>query len=159
MPIPYIVVDSTAAIPISTQIVGQLLLLIATGELTSGEALPPVVELAKYLGVNHNTIAAIYDHLSKSGYLFAQRGKGTFVASTQAVEKITTYKQFLSFNSWCETELSNLLRNLISLLKFLGSLSCLSIHSSASSPERESIMCLGKFHREINFLLKLTIFF
>lgn len=94
MPITPIVVDATAAIPISAQIIGHLLLLIATGELVPGEVLPPVVELAKYLQVNHNTIAAVYDYLSKSDYLLAQRGKGTFVAHSRAVETITSYKQF-----------------------------------------------------------------
>lgn len=87
-----IIVDSQAPIAINAQIAEQIKMLIALGQLESGEALPTVTQLAKYLKVNHNTIAAVYNGLIESGYLVAQRGKGTFVARSQAVEKILTHR-------------------------------------------------------------------
>jgi DNA-binding transcriptional regulator YhcF (GntR family) len=87
-------VDPKAPITINAQIVEQIKLLIAIGELQAGEALPTVTQLAKHLGVNHNTIAAVYNDLIEAGYLVAQRGKGTFVAYTQVVQQILTHKDF-----------------------------------------------------------------
>ena len=97
MPVPDflpIVVNSSAPITINAQIAEQIKLLIAMGELHPGDALPTVTQLAKQVGVNHNTLAAVYNDLISSDYLIAQRGKGTFVANTQVVRNIITNKQF-----------------------------------------------------------------
>ena len=87
-----IVVDPGSPINIKAQIVGEVQLLIALNELRSGDTLPTVVELAKYLGVNHNTVAAVYNDLIESGYLIAQRGKGTFVSSNEIVKKSRSHQ-------------------------------------------------------------------
>jgi len=89
-----IVVDPQAPITINAQIAGQVKLLVAMGELQSGEYLPKVIELAKDLGVNHNTVAAAYNDLVESGYLVTQRGKGTFVAQTEAIQKSFSHQHF-----------------------------------------------------------------
>jgi DNA-binding transcriptional regulator YhcF (GntR family) len=97
MPVPDflpIVVNSSAPITINAQIAEQIKLLIAMGELQPGDALPTVTQLAKQVGVNHNTLAAVYNDLISSDYLIAQRGKGTFVANTQVVRNIINNKQF-----------------------------------------------------------------
>jgi DNA-binding transcriptional regulator YhcF (GntR family)/galactitol-specific phosphotransferase system IIB component len=102
MPAPVwfpIIVDTSAPITINAQIGEQIKLLIAIGELQPSDALPTVTQLAKYLGVNHNTIATVYNYLIESGYLIAQRGKGTFVANTQVVENLIIYKQFYNLLS------------------------------------------------------------
>ncbi|BAZ17615.1 GntR family transcriptional regulator [Calothrix sp. NIES-4071] len=88
-----IFINSSASITINAQITEQIKLLIAMGKLRSGDALPTVVQLAKHIGVNHNTIATVYNDLIESGYLVAQRGKGTFVANTQTVQDIITSKE------------------------------------------------------------------
>ena len=87
-----IVVDPGSPINIKAQIVGEIQLLIALNELRSGDTLPTVVELAKYLGVNHNTVAAVYNDLIESGYLIAQRGKGTFVTDNEIVKKSRSHQ-------------------------------------------------------------------
>lgn len=89
-----IIVNPEAPITINAQIAEQIKLLIAKGVLQPGDVLPTVTQLAKHLRVNHNTIATVYNHLTESGYLVAQRSKGTFVSSTQAVQDIITHKQF-----------------------------------------------------------------
>ncbi|MDJ0597021.1 MAG: GntR family transcriptional regulator [Pleurocapsa sp. MO_226.B13] len=93
MPNPPIVVKSSEPINIKAQIAGQIQLLIAKNELQSGDTLPTVVELAKHLGVNHNTVAAVYNDLIESGYLIAQRGKGTFVAENEIVKKSRSHQR------------------------------------------------------------------
>lgn len=87
-----IVVDPSSPINIKAQIAGQVQLLIALNKLKSGDTLPTVVDFAKYLGVNHNTVAAVYNDLIESGYLIAQRGKGTFVTDNEIVKKSRSHQ-------------------------------------------------------------------
>ena len=78
-------IDEKSPIPINVQIAEQIKLLIATKNLKPGDPLPTVTQLAKFLGLNHNTIASVYTDLIKADYLVAQRGKGTFVAQGEAI--------------------------------------------------------------------------
>lgn len=89
-----ITVNSQAPIQINAQIIEQIKLLIAGGKLMPGDALPTVIQLADYLQVNHNTVAAVYNYLIESGYLVAQRGRGTFVANTEVVQKLLSHQYF-----------------------------------------------------------------
>ncbi|MEG3839042.1 GntR family transcriptional regulator [Microcoleus sp. herbarium14] len=92
--LPPIVVDSAAPLTISAQITEQIKLLIIRGNLKPNQPLPPVVHLAKHLGVNHNTVALVYNELINSGYLIGHRGKGTFIADSQSVQQIIARKSF-----------------------------------------------------------------
>ena len=87
-----IVVNPSSPINIKAQIIGQVQLLIALNELRSSDTLPTVVDFAKHLGVNHNTVAAVYNDLIESGYLIAQRGKGTFVTDNEIVKKSRSHQ-------------------------------------------------------------------
>lgn len=89
-----ITVNSQAPIQINAQIIEQIKLLITRGKLKPGDALPTVIQLAEYLQVNHNTVAAVYNNLIESGHLIAQRGRGTFVANTEVVQKLLSHQYF-----------------------------------------------------------------
>lgn len=52
---------------------------IVSGKLRAGEKLPQGVELAKDLGVSHNTLRSALAKLEKDGYIAMIHGKGTFV--------------------------------------------------------------------------------
>ncbi|MGF1524380.1 MAG: GntR family transcriptional regulator [Leptolyngbyaceae cyanobacterium] len=82
-------VNGNAPLLVITQVTEQIKLLIAFGFLNPGDSLPPVNQLAQQLGINHNTTAAIYADLVRAGYLVAQRGRGTFVAQNEEVERVT----------------------------------------------------------------------
>ena len=92
--VPPIVVDTAAPITIGAQITEQIKLLIVRGNLKPNQPLPPVIHLAKYLGVNHTTVALAYNELIGSGYLIAQRGKGTFIADSPFVKQIIARRNF-----------------------------------------------------------------
>ena len=92
--LPPIVVDTAAPLTIAAQITEQIKLLIIRGNLKPNQPLPPGVHLAKHLGVNHNTVALVYNELINSGYLVAQRGKGTFIADSLSVKQIIARKSF-----------------------------------------------------------------
>jgi DNA-binding transcriptional regulator YhcF (GntR family) len=89
-----ITVDSQAPIQINAQITEQIKLLIARGKLKPGDTLPTVIQLAEYLQVNHNTVAVVYNHLIELGYLIGHRGRGTFVANTEVVQKLLSHQYF-----------------------------------------------------------------
>lgn len=80
-------INKDAPVLIVTQVAEQIKLLISFGYLSPDDGLPPVSQLAQQLGINHNTIAGIYADLGKAGYLVAQRGRGTFIAKNEIVER------------------------------------------------------------------------
>ena len=87
-----IVVDSASPINIKAQIAAQIKLLIAGRILRPGDTVPTVIELAKNLGINHNTVAAVYNELIESGYLVAKRGKGTFISQDKIVQESISHQ-------------------------------------------------------------------
>ncbi len=82
-----IAIDVHAPLPIAVQVSEQIKLLIATEYLKPGDTLPTVIQLAEYLKINHNTIALVYSELIETGYLVAKRGRGTFVAESELLQK------------------------------------------------------------------------
>lgn len=82
-----ITIDTHAPFPITSQVSGQIKLLVETQYLKPGDSLPTVIQLAEYLNINHNTIALVYSELIETGYLVAKRGRGTFVAESELVQK------------------------------------------------------------------------
>jgi GntR family transcriptional regulator len=75
-------VSLTSPVPLHDQLVGELRRLLATGELATGDELPPVRQLANDLGINLNTVARAYRELTDAGLLASARGRGTVVIST-----------------------------------------------------------------------------
>jgi DNA-binding transcriptional regulator YhcF (GntR family) len=89
-----ITVNPRAPLSITVQIAEQIKLLIATKQLKPGDSLPTVTQLAESLQTNHNTTATVYTQLIEAGYLTAQRGKGTFVAQTEVVQRAANRQHF-----------------------------------------------------------------
>lgn len=78
-----VIAGSSAAI--YRQIADQIRRAISTGELSMGDPLPSVRELARELVVNPNTVAKAYAELVRDGVLETQAGRGVFVAKKRAV--------------------------------------------------------------------------
>jgi GntR family transcriptional regulator len=66
-------------VPIYSQVIDQVKHAIAIDELTTGDQLPTVRQLATELEVNFNTIARAYRALDKEGIIYTQHGRGTFI--------------------------------------------------------------------------------
>lgn len=64
------------------QIRNRIIFLIRSGQLTEGDRLPSVREVAVKQNVNFNTVAKAYKDLERDGLIQTKRGSGTFVSST-----------------------------------------------------------------------------
>src|ERR1700733_14030283 len=71
--------DSKSGVPIYRQLGSYLQHLIETGDLRSGDRLPPTRELAGQLGLNRTTISAAYDLLETVGLIKGEVGRGSYV--------------------------------------------------------------------------------
>ena len=76
----YIEISLHDGVPIYRQIVNQVKYLIASGQLDTGEEMPPIRTLAEQLLVTPNTVVKAYGELESEGLVFKRRGAGTYVA-------------------------------------------------------------------------------
>ena len=76
--------DAASALPVYVQLREQVLRALAAGRLAPGVQLPTVRQIAIHLGVNPNTVNRAYIDLERDGVVTTARGRGTFVADTQA---------------------------------------------------------------------------
>ncbi len=74
-----------SSLPIYKQIVDQVGMAIATGQLAPGDALPSVRAVAERMVVNPNTVARAYSELAREGRVVTQPGKGLLVAPRRQI--------------------------------------------------------------------------
>ncbi|HEY7112455.1 MAG TPA: GntR family transcriptional regulator [Thermoanaerobaculia bacterium] len=74
-------VDRSESLPIHAQLGEQVRYHIEVGAWEPGYRLPTVRFLAGSLGVNYNTVRAVYRDLERDGYVVTQQGSGTYVAN------------------------------------------------------------------------------
>jgi DNA-binding transcriptional regulator YhcF (GntR family) len=77
-----IVVDRRADVPIGVQLAWALRTRIGDGRFKPGQRLPGLREVAEEIGVNVNTVRAVYQRLEQEGLIDSQQGSGTFVGPT-----------------------------------------------------------------------------
>jgi GntR family transcriptional regulator/MocR family aminotransferase len=65
--------------PVYRQIAAQIRARVDRGELSEGDRLPPIRELAAQLRVNRETVSSAYEELAAQGVVDAHVGRGTFV--------------------------------------------------------------------------------
>jgi molybdate-binding protein/DNA-binding transcriptional regulator YhcF (GntR family) len=83
----------TKGFPEYAQIVEQIRLAVARGELRPGERLEPVRGLADRLGVNPSTVARAYRELEQAGVIETHGRRGTLVAQESNVEGLRQYRE------------------------------------------------------------------
>jgi DNA-binding transcriptional regulator YhcF (GntR family) len=89
-------ISKNSEVPVRAQLVTQVMLAIASGDLAAGGRLPSTRAVARRYGVHPNTVAAAYRSLVERQYIELRRGSGHFVAepatgrmpSTPALESL-----------------------------------------------------------------------
>lgn len=77
-----VAVDRDAEVPIGVQLAWALRTRIGEGTFVPGQRLPALRDLADSVGVNVNTVRAVYQSLEREGLVVSQQGAGTFVAAS-----------------------------------------------------------------------------
>jgi GntR family transcriptional regulator len=72
--------DIKSGVPFYRQIIDRVKSAIATGELSPGNRLPTVRQLAVDLSINPNTVSRAYTELELTGLVETQMGSGTFIS-------------------------------------------------------------------------------
>ena len=80
----WIQIASGSKEPIYKQVVDQITEAIARGQLSPGDKLPAVRNLAAELVVNPNTVARSYTILEQNGLVATKTGSGTFVTDPKS---------------------------------------------------------------------------
>jgi len=75
-------ISPSSGVPIYLQIVNQIKYLVSSGQLESGQELPPIRALAEKLLVNPNTVARAYRELEFARIVTKRGTTGTFVSNT-----------------------------------------------------------------------------
>jgi DNA-binding transcriptional regulator YhcF (GntR family) len=83
-PLESLAVDRHAEVPLGVQLAWALRTRIGDGEFGLGQRLPGLRELAEAVGVNLNTVRAVYQRLESEGLLESRQGSGTFIAAGPA---------------------------------------------------------------------------
>jgi GntR family transcriptional regulator len=73
--------DLHSGVPAYRQIIDQVRGGMASGQLTPGDQLPTVRQLAVDLAINPNTVVRAYRELELGGLLDSQQGTGTFISA------------------------------------------------------------------------------
>ncbi len=74
-----IIISNSSDTPIYEQICDQIKALILTGELTEGDALPSMRNLAQQLRISIITTKRAYEELERDGFIESHTGRGSFV--------------------------------------------------------------------------------
>jgi GntR family transcriptional regulator len=73
-------INTSSFVPIYEQVKAQFKLRIAAHILRPHDPLPSIRELASELIINPNTVARAYRELEREGFIYTQKGKGSFVS-------------------------------------------------------------------------------
>ncbi|SHJ42627.1 DNA-binding transcriptional regulator YhcF, GntR family [Clostridium amylolyticum] len=74
--------DMTSSIPIYVQLRNEIVMGIGKGNLTLGESLPTVRQMAEDIGVNMMTVSKAYNILKNEGYIEIDRRHGAKINPT-----------------------------------------------------------------------------
>ena len=96
--------DLKSGVPFYRQVIDQVKAAIATENLSPGDRLPTVRQLAVDLSINPNTVSRAYTELELTGLVETQMGSGTFVGSRQV--KPNDVEQRRMLNQLCQEFLS-----------------------------------------------------
>ena len=81
-------INTLSQIPLYLQLRNQIVKGIGKGELTEGESLPTVRQMAADLGINTMTVSKAYQLLKAEGFIETDRRRGARVSETIPVNQV-----------------------------------------------------------------------
>lgn len=103
-------IDRDSEEPIYKQLIRQIQMKIASGELPAGTRLPASRSLAKRIDVSRISVVNAYAELRAEGYLSAHAGRGTFVSRDNSAAAHTSSSNGVNTNSVPDQSLRDLMR-------------------------------------------------
>ena len=79
--------SKNSEVPVRDQLTAQIVVGIASGDLTVGEKLPSTRELARRFGIHQNTVSAAYRRLATQGFVEFRQGSGVYICETLPVHE------------------------------------------------------------------------
>ncbi len=89
-------ISKNSEIPVREQLITQIKLGIAGGDLPTGEKLPSTREIARRFEIHANTVSNAYQHLCKKGWLEFKKGSGFFVCDAKNGDLETTFDRIIA---------------------------------------------------------------
>ena len=86
--------DRDSGVPLGVQLADRLAGAIQQGELSPGDQLPSVRQMASLAGVNVNTVRTVYGRLEQQGLLSSEHGRGTFVRGAEAAGEPSSDREY-----------------------------------------------------------------
>ena len=83
-------------VPIYRQVIHDIHDLVAAGQLSVGDELPPIRALAEQLSITPNTVAKAYDALEAEGLVIKRQGAGSYVAELASPLKKSEQRRLLT---------------------------------------------------------------
>lgn len=77
-------IDPRSPIPLYDQIATRIRVAVAAGDLSPGDSLPSVRQLAKRLRINPATVVQAYRELEREGFVEMRQGAGSFIREVEA---------------------------------------------------------------------------
>ncbi len=77
-------IDLQSRIPIYEQLYKRVVEMTVKKQLSPGDKLPSVRELAKSLGVNPNTVSKAFQSLERDGIIYSLAGRGSFISESNS---------------------------------------------------------------------------
>ncbi len=99
-----IVINTSGSAPLFAQIIEQIKKAVLIGELSPGDALPSIRQLANDLELNHNTVAKAYRLLERDSVIETKGYRGTFI-HPEAKANCT-----VDLNAWVISKLNTVIK-------------------------------------------------
>lgn len=112
--------EYNSSMPIYLQVLNDLKKKLVTSQISLGDKLPSVRDLALNYQINPNTASRVYTELEREGLCFTKRGMGTFVTedseqirklkSTMALDLIQTFMEGMKHLGYTSEEAIQILQ-------------------------------------------------
>ena len=87
-------INKYSNIPLYSQLKNLIIEKIESGEYPENSRIPSEQELCEYYNISRPTVRQAVTELTSNGYLYKEKGKGTFVARTKSIVDMKNYSGF-----------------------------------------------------------------